>query len=377
MKVLQFVADGSPGGGTNHVMQLLTGLGTGFENTLLVQKDSYLFDLANSKGIDVIGGDFFRSRSDPNALKTVHKTISDLNPDLIHCHGGRAGFFQSFFSRTIPTIYTVHGFHHANKSLAPRTMGWAAEYWTIRRMNKVLFVSDYDRKLAVRQKLLPNSKPFRVIHNGIAPLEPKVTDDRLGVGFIGRFVFQKNPELFLDIVEQLPDQKFVMAGGGELEEKIQADIKSRGLQERVKLVGSLDHASALEFISKLDVLVMTPRWEGLPLLPLEAMFMKVPVVSTSVGGIPEVIQHGKTGMLSQSGDPQELARHISDLLNNPEFRKSIVDQAYQVAQDQFSQDSMLREIKNAYHSLISEGVQSSHISQYSQINLGQYQKELR
>lgn len=348
MKILQFVADGAPGGGTNHVMQLLTGLGANYENVLLTQKDTYLFDLAKSNGIKVIGGDFFRGRLDRAAIATVREAIADERPDLVHCHGGRAGFFRSFLSREIPTTYTVHGFHHAQKSWIPKTMGWAAEYWTMRRMDHVFFVSDYDRQLAVRQRLLPRTTSFRVVHNGIAPLEPNPTSERLGVGFIGRFVYQKNPELFLDVVERMPDQKFVMAGGGELDEKIRADVKSRGLEDRVELLGSLDHKSALEFISKLDVLVMTPRWEGLPLLPLEAMFMKVPVVSTAVGGIPEVIQHGETGMLSASENADELAGHISDIIADKKLRDSIVENAFERAHKHFSQDAMLTQIRDSY-----------------------------
>lgn len=348
MKILQFVADGAPGGGTNHVMQLLTGLGEHYENVLLTQKDTYLFDLAKSKGIKVIGGDFFRGRLDRAAIATVREALATEKPDLVHCHGGRAGFFRSFLSREIPTAYTVHGFHHAQKSLVPKTMGWAAEYWTMRRMNHVFFVSDYDRQLAVRQRLLPRDKSFRVVHNGIAPLEANPTSDRLGVGFIGRFVYQKNPELFLDVVERMPDQKFVMAGGGELDGKIRADVKRRGLGDRVELLGSLDHKSALEFISKLDVLVMTPRWEGLPLLPLEAMFMKVPVVSTAVGGIPEVIQHGETGMLSESENANELAEHISNVLIDKQLRESIVENAFERAHRHFSQDAMLTQIRESY-----------------------------
>ena len=348
MKILQFVADGAPGGGTNHVMQLLTGLGANYENVLLTQQDSYLFELAKSKGIQVIGGDFFRGRLDRNAVATVRKAISDQQPDLIHCHGGRAGFFRSFLSQSTPTAYTVHGFHHAQKSLMPKTAGWLGESWTMRKMDHVFFVSDYDHQLAVRQQLLPKNKSFRVVHNGIAPLQPNPTSQRLGVGFIGRFVYQKNPELFLDVVERLPDQKFVMAGGGELDEKVRAEVKRRGLEDRVELLGSLDHKSALEFISKLDVLLMTPRWEGLPLLPLEAMFMKVPVVSTAVGGIPEVIQHGETGMLSEGENASELAAHVSKVLTNRALRDSIVENALTRAHAKFSQDAMLTQIRDSY-----------------------------
>lgn len=351
-KVIQFVADGAPGGGTNHVMQLLTGLSGEVDNVLVTQQDSYLYELAKSKGIEVVGGQFFKSRFDRQAVALIKNVVSQHKPDMVHCHGGRAAFFQSFLSRSIPTTYTVHGFHHARKPLPARSIGWMAEYRTMRRMDQILFVSDYDRKLAIAQKLLPSAKPHRVIHNGIEPLEPRDQSERLGVGFIGRLVYQKNPELFLDVVEKIPNQKFVLAGGGELEEKIRSQVQQRGLSDRLTLLGSLDHVAALELISKLDVLVMTPRWEGLPLLPLEAMFKKVPVVSTAVGGIPEVIQHRATGMLSQSGDAQELAEHVQTLLHDQSLRTKIVDQACAQAHLKFSQSSMLKQIEKSYVELL-------------------------
>lgn len=357
-KIIQFVADGAPGGGTNHVMQLLTGLSNDVNNVLVTEQDSYLYQLAKSKGIKVVGGRFFKSRTDRQAVSLIRQTVAQHQPDIVHCHGGRAAFFQSFLSRSTPTVYTIHGFHHARKPLPARSIGWMAEYRTMRRMDQILFVSHYDRKLAIAQKLLPPAKPHRVIHNGIQPLQPSTETKRLGVGFIGRFVYQKNPELFLEVVQRMPQQKFVMAGGGDLDAKIQHEVQRRGLGDRLTLMGSLNHVAALEFISKLDVLVMTPRWEGLPLLPLEAMFKKVPVVSTAVGGIPEVIQHGTTGMLSKSGDAQELADHVQRLLDDRSLRNSIVDQASVEAHAKFSQATMLRQIENAYLGLLNRRTQT-------------------
>lgn len=348
MKILQIVADGAPGGGTTHVLQLLDNLGSGYESVLMTQRDSYLYELAQSKGIEVIGGDFFRSRFDRQAVKAIDSAIQQVQPQLVHCHGGRSGFFTSFVKQRPPVVYTVHGFHYPRKSFVARTLGWAAEYWTIRRLDKVLFVAEYDRELALKDGLLPSQKLNRVIHNGIAPLQPVDTNERLGVGFVGRFVFQKNPQLFLDVVEQLPNVKFVMAGGGELDEEVRAEIQSRNLGKRIELLGSLDHASALDVISRLDILLMTPRWEGLPLLPLEAMFMKVPVVSTAVGGIPEIITHNVNGMLSENEDGAELAAHVKTLLEDSDFRKTIVENAYQSAMSEFSQDKMLERIRGAY-----------------------------
>lgn len=253
MKILQFVCDGAPGGGTNHVLQLLNANWEDAQGVLLTQQDSYLHQTAESNGTTVFGGDFFRSRFDPAAVSRIKKVVKEVQPDLIHCHGGRAGFFQSFLSRSIPTVYTIHGFHHARKSLAGRTLGWAAELRTFGKMDQVLFVSHFDQQMAVNQNLLAPKQSHRVIHNGIKPLKPRQTTERLGVGFVGRFVFQKNPQLFLDVVEQMPDVNFVMVGGGELDEEVKREIASRGIEDRVTLLGVLDHASTLEVISKLDV----------------------------------------------------------------------------------------------------------------------------
>lgn len=359
MKILHFVCDGAPGGGTNHVLQLLNANWPNSESVLVTQQDSYLHQTASSNGTTVFGGDFFRGRFDRAAINRIRSVAEQVQPDLIHCHGGRAGFFQSFMPRDIPTVYTIHGFHHARKSLAGRTLGWAAEFRTFRKMDQILFVSHFDQQMAIRQGLLANGKSNRVIHNGIKPLEPRSSSERLGVGFVGRFVFQKNPQLFLEVVERMPDVQFVMVGGGELDEEIKQEIARRGIADRVTLLGVLDHASTLDVISKLDVLLMTPRWEGLPLLPLEAMFMKVPVVSTATGGIPEVIRHGETGLLSQSENAQQLAAHVRLILDDDAFRSSLVDQAYEMAKTEFSQDVMLRSIRATYDQVLSRHCSAS------------------
>ena len=354
MKILQFVCDGSPGGGTNHVLQLLESPARGTTCQLLTQRDSYLADQARKAGIEVFEGDFFRSRLDPKSASRISEVCRQVQPDLLHCHGGRAAFFASFANTETPSVYTVHGFHHDRKSIVPRAAGWGAELRSLRSADHVLFVSDFDRKLALRQRLLPSSKNHTVIHNGIKPLRQRTNQQRLGVGFLGRLVFQKNPQLFLDIADQVQGVNFVVAGGGPLEETISDQVKKRGLTERVTLLGTLDHTAALEYLSKLDVLVMTPRWEGLPLLLLEAMFLGVPVVSTAVGGIPEVVEHGKTGLLSQSQDPKSMASHVKTLLADKPLRERMVTAASQHAHENFSQQRMLDRTWSVYSDVLAK-----------------------
>lgn len=348
MKILEFVCDGAPGGGTNHVLQLLRGLPDRFGRALLTQTDSYLANEAKKLGIEVHTGDFFRSRIDRTAVSRVQEIIDKVRPELIHNHGGRAAFYYSWTRKRVPSIYTVHGFHFARKSIFPRAAGRLGEVRSIKAADHVVFVSHYDANLAKQHRLIAEDKPFRVIHNGIpSPVQP-TKKEKLGVGFIGRLVTQKNPELFVKMMQQLPGVKAVIVGGGDLDDSVKQQIRSCGLEEQIRCYGSLGHQDALEVLANLDVLVMTPRWEGLPLLPLEAMLLKVPVVSTAVGGIPEVIDHMKHGMLVHDRSAQQLADCVALLLDDNGLRQQIIDAAYQRALTDFNQQHMLNELSETY-----------------------------
>ena len=353
MKVLQFVADGDRGGEAHHVLQLLKGLGSEMRHLLLTRSNTYLDRTANELGVEVCGGDFSVGRWDRASISRIRAVIDRIQPDLIHCHGGQAAYWLNFLRNKIPTVYTVHELKHVRNKQISRCIDWCAEFYAIRQMSHVIFVAESDRQLALRHKLLPKRKSHSVIYKGIhPPVAKRGSPTKIGVGFIGRFVPQKNPELFLDIAEHLPDTDFLMAGGGELEEKILADVKRRGLGSRLTLMGNLQHDCALRYIAKLDVLVMTSRWEGVPLLALEAMFLKVPIVSTAVGAIPEIIEHGKSGMLSANSNAEEMADYVRLLNSDQQLRKRIVENAYNYANRNFSHDAMLNSIRRVYSNFI-------------------------
>lgn len=363
MKILHFVCDGAPGGGTNHVVQLLTQLNrwqpdggqaqAGHERVngaiqcaLLTEEGTYLADVAEGLGTQTFVGRFFRSRTDRAASERVKDVIAEFQPDIVHCHGGRAAFFYGRLKDPTTSFYTVHGFHFKRKSFLPRCLGWLGEFFSIRRADHVVFVSHYDQRLAVNAWLLPRNKSHRVIHNGIAAPKAERNARPLGVGFVGRMVFQKNPQLFVDVIEKLPGVTAVMGGDGELEPAIRRLVQEKGLGDRLQLLGGLPHAEALNVIANLDVLVMTPRWEGLPLLPLEAMLLGVPVVSTPVGGIPEVIEHNVSGWLGATAD--DLAEGVEKILSDDAFRRNMIDQARSTAQSKFAQEAMIRQLRDFY-----------------------------
>ena len=95
IRVLQIVADGSPGGGTTHVLQILRGLRNRCSFGLVTQRDSYMLDEARSLGIPSFGVDFFHSRLDPRVPLNLRRIAGEYGARVVHLHGGRAAFFYA------------------------------------------------------------------------------------------------------------------------------------------------------------------------------------------------------------------------------------------------------------------------------------------
>ncbi len=354
MRVMQIVADGGPGGGTTHVLQVLRGLGTIRSLGLITQRNSYLFDEAASLGIECFGLDFFRSRLDVRVSRKLRQIVQDFQPQLIHAHGGRAGFFCALAAPKVPMVYTVHGYHFLHKRpRIVRYLALRAERMVARHADNIIFVSNHDMKVAQDCKLLLDPNRGNVIYNGIPLAEiPRAESPvQRRIGFIGRLVHQKDPLLFLEVMERLPDYSAVIVGAGDLEDKVRVEIERRGLS-RVRMLGGLPRSEALEELSQLQTIVMTSRWEGLPILPLEAMQAGVPVVATNVGGLDEIIENGRSGLLVDGRSVGEMVRAVEQATEDLALRNRIVENARLRVRDIFSEEQMWSGLREVYRQAI-------------------------
>jgi len=188
-----------------------------------------------------------------------------------------------------------------------------------------------------------------IIYNGIAlkgvPRAMPGTPKR--IGFIGRLEYQKDPFLFLDVLESLPEYAATIVGGGTLEDKVKAEIRRRGLP-RVQVLGALSHPETLEVLSGLHVVLMTSLWEGMPILALEAMCSGVPVVATNVGGLGEIVENGRSGLLVESRSAEDLARAVVRVTEESALRKQIIENGRDRVRALFSEERMLSEICKVY-----------------------------
>lgn len=349
MRVLQVVADGSPGGGTTHVLQILRGLRDEVSLGVVTQRDSYLFREARGLGIPSFGVEFFRGRLDFRVPFSLARIVRDFEPEVMHAHGGRGAFFCALARIKASFVYTVHGYHFVDKSPLASRLALNAERLIVRRAREVVFESEYDARLAKEYVILRDSSMrSSIIRNGISSRGGSVSRaaEPGHVGFIGRLETQKDPLLFLDVVEQLPDYTATIVGGGALEGEVGNRIRRDGLT-RVESLGSLSHEGSLEVLSRFYVLVMTSRWEGLPILPLEAMRAGVPVVATNVGALEEIIENGESGILVDRS-PRAIARAVARLNRDRSFRERIIENGRQRVNAMFSEERMLSGILDVY-----------------------------
>lgn len=151
-----------------------------------------------------------------------------------------------------------------------------------------------------------------------------IPGDAFVLAFVANFRAVKNHTMMLQAAEVVlsrrPDALFVLAGDGPLRDQVLADIDRRGLGDRVRYLGRVRQASRL--VAAADAVVLSSSYEGLPVVVMEAIAAGVPVVSTAVGGVPDLVRDGENGILVPYGSAQRLAGGILRAMR-PEVRSAL------------------------------------------------------
>jgi len=152
------------------------------------------------------------------------------------------------------------------------------------------------------------------------------TDGKLRVLFVGRLVPEKGVPLLLDVAKRIaPDRQveFAIVGAGPLEESLAAGISRRGLADRVKLVGAVGQDDLPHWYEWADVFCLPSFAEGLPVVLMEAMLSQLPVITTAIAGIPELVKDDDTGVLVPAGRVDLLVAAIERLADEPATRRRL------------------------------------------------------
>jgi len=176
------------------------------------------------------------------------------------------------------------------------------------------------------------------------------------VGVVARLAPQKGILEFLDaarlIANSHPQVMCVIAGDGPLVQEAHDRRTELGLATQVQFLGHIDWAR--ELLGALDLLVIPSLSEGSSVVAMEAMALGKPVVATSVGGVPEVVLDGETGLLVAASDPEKLARAVGDLLDDPDRAKTMGERGRARARAHFDLADMLERTKAVYADVLRE-----------------------
>ncbi len=179
--------------------------------------------------------------------------------------------------------------------------------------------------------------------------------DKTVIGAVGRIVAQKNPMMFVEMARSLArshaDVHFVMVGDGELRPRVEDAIAQYGLRDRFTLVGTQRDIAA--WLNVFDIFVLTSAHEGMPNVVMEAMCARLPVVATAVGGVPELLSHGQSGLLVEPGDVQGLVQRVADLLQDRPGREALGHQGRHAIETHYALDRMAEATAKVYQQLLS------------------------
>lgn len=261
---------------------------------------------------------YAHARGDLGPLATLARlTISrarDMRPDILHVHSTIAGavvrLCRPFLPRGTKIIYCPHGWAFLRSGGAAKTRAIAqTERMLSLVTDRIHCVSVYERTDGIAIGIAPDR--LVVVENGVSPLAGLPTpgartDDRKTVVFAGRFDEQKGFDTYVEVMRRLGSQARGLAIGRAIVSG-QAPV---GLPENIELLGWQPREKVAEICASADVLLMPSRWEGFPLVALEAMQARTAVFATRVGGLQDIILDGETGRLFAPDDAAGMAAAI-------------------------------------------------------------------
>lgn len=312
----------------------------------------------------------FRQRNayDVATLLKLARYIRSHRIDLIHTHlagADVAGRITGFITRR-PVVSTIHMLK-GDFPEAPRRRQWLVQ-WTARLMCARLVVVARNLRDEVAEWFGVPLRKVVVIPNGVdtgkfrkSPGFNRESMRRALTGGdypiitnVGRLFPQKAQHHLIEaataILETLPTARFVLAGDGPLRAGLEALAQARGLGDHVLFLGFRDDVS--DILAASDLFVLTSEQEGLPLAVLEALSLGCPVVSTAVGGVPEVVREGITGRLIPPGDTKALTEAILAAFADKEESRRMAANGQRLVKEEYNMHAWARKWEKLYRHVL-------------------------
>lgn len=307
------------------------------------------------------------SLKDFSAIAKVRHYITEHGPfDIAHAHGSKAGAILRLACiglRCPACVYTPHGFATTNSEFGKRKrqlfsfIEYALSYFS----RAIITVSRHEMKHAT-EDLRISPKKIHLIHNGMPQVsypergkirsELNIPADALCVGFVGMFYRDKGADIFVHaarkILDATPHTAIVVAGSGPMQQEIDAIADTLQLTNRIIWI---QNRRGVDIIPAFDVMVIPSRKESMPYVMLEALQAGLPLVATTAGEMPNILQEGENACIVPIEQPGIIADRVLKLLSAPEKRAIMSANNRRLAED-FTLEKMVSQTLNLYRGLL-------------------------
>jgi glycosyltransferase involved in cell wall biosynthesis len=298
---------------------------------------------------------------DPRLFWSLDRVFEKVRPHVVHTHLSVLRYaLPGLLRRRVPVVvHTLHNLAEHETDAFGRLVQWFAF------RHAVLPVA-ISREVAASVKrvygveckaMVPNCIPVDNYRRNLADRvrwreKERFERDAILFTCVGRLEPQKNPLLLVEAFAALNDPRthLVMLGEGSLREQVAAYIQQHELGRRVHLLGK--RSEVAECLAASDVFVLSSNWEGNPLAVMEAMAAGLPVIGTAVGGVPELVESGRQGILVPPGDCLAFANAMRTLLNDPHKRASMANAARALATAAFKVERMAQGYASVYQAAL-------------------------
>ncbi len=369
-KVCYLITKGVWGGAQKYVYNLAVSLPRDkYEVTVICGEGKILKEMLEQKGISVI--EINSMKRDISAIGeslsffSIFRVLKKIRPDILHVNSPKAGGLGALSGRIlrIPHIvYTVHGFSwNEDRTPAQKILITFFIWLTILLSHKTITISTKEELEGKSLFLTPDDK-IVMIRNGVEKIDfiekedaRKILGEKIGkdiknsflMGTISELNKNKGLEYAISALSKINKEfVFLILGGGELKVELQKVIDRYEMKNNIFLLDFVPDAS--RYLKAFDIFTLTSTKEGLPYTIIEAGLAEVPVVASRIGGIPDIIDDGKNGVLVTKGKPGEITRAIEYLMDNPKERKEFAKLLNEKMEKEFSLEGMLEKTERVY-----------------------------
>lgn len=307
----------------------------------------------------------------PRNLPKIIRYVKEHKPDIIHTQLEFANVFGNIAAAIlgIPSVATLHTLGAPQKG----TEYWRSQIeWASLRYfcTRVISVSESASRHHIKYGNIPPKKMV-TLYNGIElenfdPKHKHGSDIRASLGIPNdsfvmltvavlrepkgiQFMIEAMPQ----IVAGAPNAHYLIVGEGDHGEKLRELSRSLGVEKHITFAGQRNDIP--DVLAAGDLFVLPTLIDALPTVLIEAMAARKAIVASNVGGVPEIVEHEKNGILVEPGKPHQLVEGCLRLIRQNEVREAMAEAGFQIAHSKFNIENQVRTISNMYEELIKHG----------------------